>query len=266
MKRGSAMAFVTHPCGAAPIVVDGETVCPACGVVLEAGCDDGRPVGGSEANPRRKYGGLGTELDWRMPPLQKQLDLSARPSAEKGMVQHIRRINAACSKMGLPEPVAVGAVLACRRFKRAGRTHSKPSGALAAACVFWACRRAGIPRKLSEVACVLGVGESPTFKTYWRLLKHNPSPEPPMASRFVPGIVGELGLPPSVERRAANILSKLPPTAMAGFSPKSVAAAAVCMAGDGLTRVEVARAAGVSAGTLGRLMRLLERVLGARVG
>jgi transcription initiation factor TFIIB len=126
---------------------------------------------------------------------------------------------------------------------------------MSAAAVYAACRVAGQPQTLADIAPVARVERARIENAYGVLNRElNLPAKPPEPAEFVPRLVSELGLPAAVERRARTLLDDR--GAGGGSSPSGVAGGAVLVAAADcgerarFAQTDVAEAAGVTTSTL----------------
>lgn len=256
-----------------------ETVCRGCGSVMDvvrhAG-QDTAPAGSNTPTPRRELGGYmggaggpGTDVDGRAVRdaggIHRQHTWHNR-TAQRGTPDSVRRcmvvIAGLADKLSLPTGVRMDATEMSVRACKIGLTGGRTAAAVAAAAVLLASRKAGLARSLHDVEDAADVTKlGMHYRMLCRGLEEQPPPPSPMM--YLPKTSGDLELPPSVERAAARMLTRLQSTGhTAGRSPVVLAAAAVYAASSmlqspGLSAEAVGRVAGVSSVSIRNTSKLL---------
>ena len=253
-------------CGSAGILDEahGELICEDCGLVL----DDQRIDHGPEwrattsqenAEQSRTGGaltetlhdkGLSTSIDWRNTDAHgNQLSKQKRRRLNRMRTQHehariqqagehtlkvgLGEIDRMASALGVPDSVREVASVTYRRARDDNLLHGRSIEGMASSALYAACRQAGFPRSLDEIAAVSRVERVEIGRAYRYLageLDIDLAPTTPQ--EFVPRFASELGASREVESTASEILEATQGTdILAGVSPTSSAGAALYAAG-----------------------------------
>lgn len=148
---------------------------------------------------------------------------------------------------------------------------------LRAASVYASCRLFGVPRTLRDVCAACGMQDAVTLASRYRMVVEEtgltmPVPDP---AGYVPRIASRAGLDSVTERRAIEVLNSAKRLRLtAGKMPEAVAAAALYSAclergigwsldsKQGITQMQIARAAGISEVTLRNRLWTIRYALG----
>lgn len=268
-------------CGpAAPVAHDtdtGERNCARCGTVLspiEEPHRDGEQntpspggalggyMGGSNGASRDAAGNTVTDAYG----ITRQRMWQFRTIARAGGPESVRRsepmVQALADKLSLPGCVRIDAIGICDRACRLGMAKGRGAAAVAAAAVMLAARRAGLPRRASEIADAANV--SRLERHYSEVCKAlGTGPPPPRPDLYVARVVSDLGLPESVARCASDILNRARAAGFtAGKDPAVLSAAAVHAAAEAAgVRAHItdtARAARISIPAVAGCSRMLQ--------
>jgi len=128
----------------------------------------------------------------------------------------------------------------------------RASTAVAAACLYIACRNFDLPRRLYEIAETISISKKELGRTYRMLVRRLNLPVKPVDPiEYIPRLNGLLNLSPAAETKAMELIAKIKKTDLiSGRSPISLAAAALYISGllhgEKRTQREVADAAGIT--------------------
>lgn len=277
-------------CGASRLLVDaahGETVCAACGLVLadhmvdqgpewrsfDAETRASRERTGAPLTLLRHDRGLSSEIDARgRDAAGKRLSADARRryarlrtvhrrtrtrrSRDRSLVLAFSEIERVGSVLDLPRPLREAAAGIYRRAADAGLPRGRSIEGVVAASVYAACRDAGHPRTLDEIAAAARLPKNElarTYRTLARELALKIAPATP--AQYLPRTASRLGLKPETEALALALLRRVEAAGLAAsHAPFGTVAAVVYLAtqrtGDHRTQDEVAEAAGVTPVTI----------------
>lgn len=135
--------------------------------------------------------------------------------------------------------------------------------AIAAACLYIACRQEGVPRTFKEIVAVSTVSKKEIGRCFKLILKaHDTNVEIITTGDFMDRFCGTLGLSRDVQKAATYIGKKaMDLDIVAGRSPISVAAAAIYMASQASenkkSQKEIADIAGVADVTIRQSYKLM---------
>ncbi|MDY6775708.1 MAG: TFIIB-type zinc ribbon-containing protein [Halobacteria archaeon] len=271
--------LVCPECGAEAVESErGETVCPDCGLVIEEERvergKEWRAYSSEEEEEKSRVGapttqtmhekGLTTEISRgdvekserreTMRRLRKWHERARAEGTERTLRFGLGEIDRMSSALGVPDGARESAAVILRRAQKDELLPGRSVEAVASAAVYAACRQAGIPRSLDEIADVSRVEKDEITGTY-RYLSRQLGLEVPPADpvEFVPRIASELDLSPEVESRAVEILEETAGIGV-GKSPKAYAGAAVYLAarllGEEVTQEKVSDVSDASVVTI----------------
>ena len=250
---------VCEHCGSHDLIQDeetGEIICADCGLVVSEVNQVGRtfteeePRGSSSKTlppeTRRKMNRL-MAIDRRIKADEED------PYVLRLAVQEIKRI---AQSMHLPENVEENAE---NIYREAQREKLVPRGTIngfAAASIYAACRKLGLPRTLRQVSDVSQEDLKDIARMYRLLLEELDIPvelDDPL--KHIPRIAGALSLSPRSERLAVEILEDaMDHGHHVGKSPKGLAASALYIAckqnDEKCSQKALSKAAGVSSLTI----------------
>jgi transcription initiation factor TFIIB len=288
-KEGKQTKHDCPDCGATaiPDEAHGELVCEDCGLVLDdQRIDHGpewRATTSQEHTEQSRTGGtltetlhdkgLSTAIDWRDQDARgNQLSERKQRRLNRMRTQHERartqqageynlkyafgEIDRMASALGVPESVRELASVIHRRARDERLLGGRSLEGMASGALYAACRQAGFPRSLDEIATVARVERVEIGRAYRYLadeLGIDLAPTTPQ--EFVPRFASALNAGREVESTASEILEAAQGTdTLAGVSPTSSAGAALYAAGlvceREFTQDEVAGAAEISTVTI----------------
>ncbi len=195
--------------------------------------------------------------------IQKRL----KTSSERNLTIALAEITRMGTVLGLPRVVVLEASVMYREAIKRGLAKGRSIEALAAACVYAACRRYKVPRSLEEIAVHAKIDRKVIAKCYRLIIKEVLGKVPSTSAReYIPRLAKTLKLPPEVQREAISIIEKAYEVGItAGKTPIGLAAAALYIASVLLnskrTQKEIAVAAGVTEVTIrNRYKELLNKL------
>jgi Transcription initiation factor IIB (TFIIB) len=276
----------------------GELVCNNCGLVIEENITDlgqeWRAFDSDQRNSRARTGapmkytkankGLVTEIDlynkdirgvrvpskrhaqlYRMKKWHKRASIAS--SSERNYLIALPELNRVASYLGLPENIRENAALLYRRCVQNNFIRGRPIETVVQAVIYAACRKAGMPRTLDEIASISGLPKKEVGRAY-RAISHGLNLKIPLTDpiSYVPRYVSALKLSAESQEEAVKLLkSAMKKGLVSGRSPTGVSAAAVyiagAIAGERRTQKEVADVAGVTEVTIRNRYRELKEQL-----
>lgn len=271
-------------CGGSPVTdaETGEVCCRGCGFVMtepsermpEQDVPDARHAPARMAGDQTVIGGRDADSAGGRLSAGERIRMG-RMRRLDGMTQtasrHVNRwvlsrISSVGAAIGVGPAAVESAAATYRRALDAGLTAGHDRRVTAAACVYLACRTAGVPRTAREVAAAADAPLLQMTRYYRRLqeaLGIRPAPEDP--ARYVVRIAERAGIPGRTRLRAGRILEDAgrgPGRALDGKSPTVMAAVAICVAcridGIRMTAKKVADAAGITSQGLRTRIHALE--------
>jgi transcription initiation factor TFIIB len=264
-------------CGSTDLQTDderGETVCGACGLVVDEDSIDRGPewraFDSAERDEKSRVGapttnlmhdkGLSTNIGWQnkdaygnsLSSTQRQKmqrlrtwneRFRTRDSKERNLKQALGEIDRMASALGLPENVRETASVIYRRALDEDLLPGRSIEGIATASLHAAARMAQVPRSIDEVARVSRVDED-EFERAYRYVVRELSLEiqPADPEEYVPRFASDLEIPKETERTARELLENAKRNNVhSGKSPVGLAAAALYAAAQ-LTNVELTQA------------------------
>jgi transcription initiation factor TFIIB len=261
----------------------GELVCQGCGLVLDdQRIDHGpewRATTSQEHTEQSRTGGpltetlhdkgLSTTIDWRNQDARgNRLSKQKRQRLNRMRTQHehartqqagehtlkvgLGEIDRMASALGVPDTVREVASVTYRRAHADTLLPGRSIEGMASGALYAACRQAGFPRSLDEIATVARVERVEIGRAYRYLAAELDIDLPPNAPQeFFPRFASELDVSTEVETTAGEILEAAQSeSVLAGVSPTSAAAAALYATGvvcdKDFTQDEIAEVAEVT--------------------
>ena len=276
-------------------VEKGEFVCPTCGIVgLDHMIDSGpewKAINSEDKIKRVRTGapislalhdfGLTTQIGemdsnsssnsysdksiQRMKKWQKRIRTSS--SSERGLANVLGKITEFSDHLTLPKATSETAAHIYRSAVRNGTAKSKSINGMAAASVYYACRKCGTSRSMSEIAIVANMPKANVGKYYRLILKDVVKDHVPAHTieSHIAKLVNIANLDPRIERLAITISSQIQDSVLSsGKSPVGIAAAFVyissVMIGEKIPQREIAEYADITEVTIrNRTREILNR-------
>jgi len=302
-KRGDAVEKVTEcpECGSRHLAQDydrGELICEDCGLVIDNQyIDEGpewRAFDMKQEENRARTGapmtqmvhdkGLSTGIDssnrdsygrsipskkkaqiYRLRKWQRRIRVS--DATERNLAYALTEMDRMASTMGLPKNIRETAAVIYRKAVKKNLIRGRSINSVVAASLYAACRKAGVPRTLDEIAEATSsdrkeIGRTYRFLSRELVLKLKPTKPQEYLSRFC----SELGLSGKVQKLAKNIIDKAEDRELiSGKGPTGLAAASIYIASinanERRTQREVADVAAVTEVTVrNRYKELVEKL------
>jgi transcription initiation factor TFIIB len=285
-------------CDATGIAVEkrGETVCEACGVVIEEDMIDHGPewraFDSREKNQKSRVGapstnmlhdkGLSTKIDWQdtdakgsslSPRKRSQMvrlrtwdeRFRSQSARDRNLKQALGEIDRMASALGLPENVRETAGVIYRKALYDDMLPGRSIEAMATGSLYAAARQANTPRSLDEFEPVSRVPRQEYARAYRYLARElGLAIEPADPTSYLPRFASDLDTTEEVQRRARTLLKRTAPTGIhSGKSPVGLAAgalyAASLLVNQKITQQRIAEVTEVSEVTIrNRYQELLE--------
>jgi transcription initiation factor TFIIB len=175
-------------------------------------------------------------------------------------------------RLTLPPIVLAEAERIYREAKVRGLFRGRSLPSSVGATVYAACRRFTIPRTLGEVAKGVGARRSEVGRAFKVVQRGVATTIPSVGTRaFLARYAEELALSPSVRSTVEGMLDEANQNPeLSGLSPHGLVAALIYLAaernGERRSRAQVARVSAVTEVTLRSTSRLVERLMGRRLG
>jgi len=281
----SKVACKFHP--QAPLIEDyraGDQICSECGLVVgdrvidvgsewrtfsnEKGGEDKSRVGASENSL------LSSDLSTMIGPGTGKASFSSDGAAlysnrrttttsDRTLINAFRTISNMADRINLPRTIIDRANVLFKMVSDGKNLKGRANDAIAAACLYIACRQEGVPRTFKEIVAVSTVSKKEIGRCFKLILKaHDTSVELITTGDFMSRFCGTLSLSKNVQKAATRIAKKaVDLDIVPGRSPISVAAAAIYMASqasaDKRTQREIADIAGVADVTIRQSYKLM---------
>ncbi|MCL5433682.1 MAG: transcription initiation factor IIB [Candidatus Marsarchaeota archaeon] len=297
-EKTSEKLKICPSCGSTNIIRDnerGELICNSCGLIIEENMADTGPewraFDTEQRNAKSRTGapmkytksnkGLVTEIDlynkdirgvkipskrqaqlYRMRKWHKRASIAS--SSERNYLIALPELNRVASYLGLPENIRESAALLYRKCVQSNLIRGRPIETVVQAVIYAACREAGTPRTLDEIANISGMPKKEIGRAY-RVISHELNLKIPLTDpqSYVPRYINALKLSGEAQEKSYVILKDaMKKGLVSGRSPTGVSAAAVYIAsaltGERRTQKEVADVAGVTEVTIRNRYRELK--------
>ncbi|MDE1842375.1 MAG: hypothetical protein KGH95_01865 [Thaumarchaeota archaeon] len=284
-KSSSDHVCITSGCKGWPIITDnssGEILCGSCGRVLEERSAETTPLFEHDsADSQKRNFGLANSLtmyDMNMTTIMSDRDgmgkslssvnknafyrlkilntRSAVAAKNKTLRSALVFLNVLQVKLALPDSVAENSAHLYRKAMREKMTVGRKSKNLICACVYVACKQAGVPRSLSEISLTSNIGKKELGRTYRILVEEmGLSLEPFSSVEFLAKVANEAQVSEKSQRNALEMLLTLEKAGMTrGRNPKAMAAATLYLScilnAEQKSQSEITRASGVTSTTI----------------
>jgi len=296
---------VCPECGSPRLIRDykrGEFICQDCGLVIEETYIDSGPewraFDSEQKEKRARVGapitytihdkGLSTIIDWsnkdyygksisirnraqlfRLRKWQRRIRISN--ATERNLAFALSELDRLASALGLPKSVRETASVIYRKAVEKNLIRGRSIEGVVAAALYAACRQAGVPRTLDEIATYSRVDRKEVGRTYRFIARElGLKLMPTSPTDYIPRFCRALGLSGEVQRKAIEIIKKAEEKELtSGRGPTGVAAAAIYIAsilcGERRTQREVAEVAGVTEVTIRNRYKELAEKLGIEI-
>jgi transcription initiation factor TFIIB len=184
-------------------------------------------------------------------------------TSDRTLLNSFRTIANMADRINLPRTIVDRANQLFKMVADGKNLKGRSNDAIAAACLYIACRQEGVPRTFKEIVAVSTVSKKEIGRCFKLILKaHDTSVELITTGDFMSRFCGTLSLARHVQRAATTIAKRAVDLDIApGRSPISVAAAAIYMASqasdDRRTQKEIADIAGVADVTIRQSYKLM---------
>ena len=280
----------------------GETICGDCGLVLyEQTLDKGpewRAFTQEEKATRSRVGmptsysihdkGLSTTISqidrdalgrklpvatrlqmWRL--RKWQIRSRVHSSIDRNLAQAMSELDRLSGKISISPPIKEKAALIYRKVLDKGLVRGRSISAIAAASLYAACRKSGVPRTLREIAEVSLVDKKDISRCY-RMLLHELDFHMPISDplTYISKIAEKNGISGKTQGVAIQILRNARQKRVsAGKDPMGMASAALYIAclqnKEKITQKDIAEAAGVTEVTVRNRYKALKRQLNLKL-
>ncbi len=192
-------------------------------------------------------------------------------ATERNLAFALSELDRMASALGLPKSVRETAAVIYRKAIEKNLIRGRSIEGVVAAALYAACRQAGVPRTLDEIAQYSRVDRKEIGRTYRFIARElGLKLMPTSPADYVPRFCAALGLSGEVQRKAIEIIKKAEERELtSGRGPTGVAAAAIYIAsilcGERRTQREVAEVAGVTEVTIRNRYKELAEKLGIEI-
>merc|ERR1712083_1296667 len=184
-------------------------------------------------------------------------------SSDRTLINAFRTISNMADRINLPKTIIDRANNLFKMVSDGKNLKVRANDAIAAACLYIACRQEGVPRTFKEIVAVSTVSKKEIGRCFKLILKaHDTNVEIITTGDFMNRSCGTLGLARDIQRAATTIAKRAVDLDLVpGRSPISVAAAAIYMAAqasnDKKSQREISDIAGVAEVTIKQSYRLM---------
>ncbi|CAD6190009.1 unnamed protein product [Caenorhabditis auriculariae] len=261
----------------------GDLVCPQCGLVVgdrlvdvgtewrsfsnERSSNDPSRVGAPE-NPLLSGGDLSTTMaiGFGASDSDNSLANAQRKSmnnTDRQMTQAMGVIRDMSARINLPKNIEDNAARIFKDVLDSKALRGKNNEAQAAACLYIACRKDGVPRTFKEICAVSHVSKKEIGRCFKLIIKSlETNLEQITSADFMSRFCANLGLANSIQSAATRIAKRaVDMDLVAGRSPISIAAAAIYLASqassDKRTAKDIGDIAGAAEVTIKQTYKLL---------
>ena len=189
--------------------------------------------------------------------------------AATALRETLHEVGVIAAKLGLGREVRKRAADICAVAKAAPYGQGVPSGVLAAAVLYVACRESKTTMTLKEVAVAGGSNQREVGRCYLNLLRNIHIARPSInGGDYVTRLALGRQVSEEARRMSRDIIFRMSERGFGGRNPMTLAAAAIyvacCSLGENLTQSEVAEAAGVGEESVRDCCKVI-RTLGRQV-
>jgi len=184
-------------------------------------------------------------------------------SSDRQLISAFKIIGEMCERIHLAKSIKDQADLVYTKALETKQLKGKNSEAVAAACLYIACRKEGVPRTFKEICAVSRVGKKEIGRCYKLIIRAlETNLELITSADYMSRFCGNLNLPTYIQTAATHIARKAADDQLvAGRSPISIAAAAIYMASqasdDKRGAKEIGDVAGVAEVTIRQSYKLM---------
>jgi len=271
----------------------GDQICSACGLVVgdrcidvgsewrtfssESGGEDKSRVGATEnsllgsdlstmigpAPTGRGPGGSYSNVSSDAAIYTNRSRPQTTSNSDRALMDAFRTMSNMADRINLPRTITDRANVLFKVVYEGRNLKGRSNSAIAAACLYIACRQDGVPRTFKEIVAVSAVSKKEIGRVFKLILKcHDTNVELITTGDFMSRFCGTLSLARPIQKAATCIAKKaVDMDIVPGRSPISVAAAAMYMASqasnDKRTQKEIADIAGVADVTIRQSYKLL---------
>ena len=271
----------------------GDQICSACGLVVgdrvidvgsewrtfssESGGEDKSRVGGPEntllgsdlstmigpSPGGRGAGGSYSNMSSDAAIYSNRSRPQTTTTSDRALMDAFRTMSNMSDRINLPRTITDRANVLFKMVYEGRNLKGRSNSAIAAACLYIACRQDGVPRTFKEIVAVSAVSKKEIGRVFKLILKaHDTNVELITTGDFMSRFCGTLSLARPIQKAATCIAQRaVDLDIVPGRSPISVTAAAIYMASqasrDKRTQKEIADIAGVADVTIRQSYKLM---------
>ncbi|XP_002736287.1 transcription initiation factor IIB-like [Saccoglossus kowalevskii] len=184
-------------------------------------------------------------------------------SSDRTLLNAFREIAQMADRINLPKTIVDRTNTLFKQVHEQRTLRGRSNDAIAAACLYIACRQEGVPRTFKEICAISRVSKKEIGRCFKEILKAlETSVDLITTGDFMSRFCSNLGLPSRVQKAATHIAKKaVEMDLVPGRSPISVAAAAIYLASQASeekkSQKEIGDVAGVADVTIRQSYRLI---------
>ncbi|XP_077986782.1 transcription initiation factor IIB-like [Glandiceps talaboti] len=184
-------------------------------------------------------------------------------SSDRALLTAFKEIAQMADRINLPKTIVDRTNTLFKQVHEQRTLRGRSNDAIAAACLYIACRQEGVPRTFKEICAISRVSKKEIGRCFKEILKAlETSVDLITTGDFMSRFCSKLGLPTHVQRAATHIARKaVEMDLVPGRSPISVAAAAIYLASQASeerrSQKEIGDIAGVADVTIRQSYRLI---------
>ncbi|XP_070532540.1 transcription initiation factor IIB-like isoform X2 [Ptychodera flava] len=184
-------------------------------------------------------------------------------SSDRALINAFREIAQMADRINLPKTIVDRTNTLFKQVHEQRTLRGRSNDAIAAACLYIACRQEGVPRTFKEICAISRVSKKEIGRCFKEILKAlETSVDLITSGDFMSRFCSNLALPAQVQRAATHIARKaVEMDLVPGRSPISVAAAAIYLASQASeekrSQKEIGDIAGVADVTIRQSYRLI---------
>jgi len=171
-------------------------------------------------------------------------------ATDRALIASFREISSMADRINLPGNIVDKAKANFKEVYESKSLKGRSNDAIAAACLYIACRQESVPRTFKEICAISRISKKEIGRCFKLIIKNlEKSVHVITSADFMSRFCSNLGLPKQVQSAAAHIAKKsVDLDLVGGRSPLSLAAAAIYMASQASDIRKTAREIGDIAG------------------
>jgi len=248
----------------------GDMICTECGLVvgdrvIDVGSEWRTFSNDKDSKDRSRVGDVenrllsGSDLSTMMGPSSSGADNGEYAkynnrrqinATDRALIASFREISSMADRINLPGNIVDKAKANFKEVYESKSLKGRSNDAIAAACLYIACRQESVPRTFKEICAISRISKKEIGRCFKLIIKNlEKSVHVITSADFMSRFCSNLGLPKQVQSAAAHIAKKsVDLDLVGGRSPLSLAAAAIYMASQASDIRKTAREIGDIAG------------------